>query len=114
MVIRAIALAQRPPVERSVGFRQIRDPSPVTGRAEVEDQAAINLVASGSGVEPVQLPGEAADLGADTLNITPVCLNTLLYRLELDLSEIDSVLHRDNDAARWRDLARQRHARIAA
>jgi alpha,alpha-trehalase len=62
-----------------------------------------------SGFDPT---GRFGPFGADILHIAPVCLNTLLYRMELDLAEIDTVLRNDADATRWRERARQRQARI--
>jgi alpha,alpha-trehalase len=64
-----------------------------------------------SGFDPT---GRFGPFGADTLDIAPVCLNTLLYRLEMDLAEIDGILRRDPDAARWRELAVRRQATIEA
>ena len=64
-----------------------------------------------SGFDPT---GRFGPFGADILDIAPVCLNTLLYRMELDLADIDSVLERGADAARWRALAGERQARIEA
>ncbi len=64
-----------------------------------------------SGFDPT---GRFGPFGVDILGIAPVCLNTLLYRMELDLADIDTALNRDADAARWRELARQRQARVEA
>jgi alpha,alpha-trehalase len=43
-----------------------------------------------------------------------VCLNTLLFAMENDLAEIDRILGRAADAARWAEEARQRAARVEA
>ena len=42
----------------------------------------------------------------------PVCLNTLLYQMELDLGMIDETLGRAAEARRWRERAQARKARI--
>jgi alpha,alpha-trehalase len=62
-----------------------------------------------SGFDPT---GRFGPFGADVTRYAPVCLNTLLYQLELDLAEIDGLLGRPTDAARWRLLAEARRARI--
>jgi alpha,alpha-trehalase len=62
-----------------------------------------------SGFDPT---GRFGPFGAETTQMAPVCLNTLLYRTERDLAEIDGVLGRPRDAARWDALARDRRARI--
>jgi alpha,alpha-trehalase len=60
-----------------------------------------------SGFDPT---GRFGPFGADVTRYAPVCLNTLLYLLELDLAEIDEVLGKDPAALRAR--AAERRARI--
>jgi alpha,alpha-trehalase len=62
-----------------------------------------------SGFDPT---GRFGPFGAETIRMAPVCLNTLLYRMERDLAEIDGRLGRSRDASRWDELARARQARI--
>ena len=62
-----------------------------------------------SGFDPT---GRFGPFGADVTRYAPVCLNTLLYQMELDLAEIDDLLGRPTDAARWRLRAEARRARI--
>jgi alpha,alpha-trehalase len=50
--------------------------------------------------------------GAGVIRFAPVCLNTLLYRLEQELAEIDGQLGRGADAAAWTARAAQRRALI--
>jgi alpha,alpha-trehalase len=64
-----------------------------------------------SGFDPT---GRFGPFGAEAARTVPVCLNTLLYRLELDLAAIDAVLGRAADAAAWRARADERRARIEA
>ena len=58
-----------------------------------------------SGFDPT---GRFGPFGADILHIAPVCLNTLLYRMEVDLAR-DRLRPwaSDADAARWREAARR-------
>jgi alpha,alpha-trehalase len=62
-----------------------------------------------SGFDPT---GRFGPFGAGTTHVTPVCLNTLLYELEMSLAFIDGELGRAADAARWRAQAETRAARI--
>jgi alpha,alpha-trehalase len=48
----------------------------------------------------------------DIIHYDPVCLNTLLYLMELQTAEIMGILGRADDAAVWRQRAQQRAARI--
>jgi alpha,alpha-trehalase len=64
-----------------------------------------------SGFDPT---GRFGPFGAEAARTIPVCLNTLLYRLELDLGAIDAELGRGRDAAAWRGRADERRARIEA
>ena len=50
--------------------------------------------------------------GADTHLYAPICLNSLLYKTETDLEEMSRLLNRPEDAARWREKARERRERI--
>ena len=50
--------------------------------------------------------------GAATHHYAPVCLNSLLYRTEKDMEEISSLLGHTQEAARWRELANERAARM--
>jgi alpha,alpha-trehalase len=50
--------------------------------------------------------------GASTHHYAPVCLNSLLYKTEQDLSEISSTLDRKQDAEDWRKRADDRKDRI--
>src|SRR5205085_7112199 len=50
--------------------------------------------------------------GSDTISYNPVCLNSLLYKMELDLAHMSTLLGRAEDAARFTTLARERAARI--
>ncbi|MGC2323292.1 MAG: trehalase family glycosidase [Terriglobales bacterium] len=50
--------------------------------------------------------------GAATEHYAPVCLNSLLYKTEKDMEEISLQLGRKPAAARWKQLASQRAARI--
>jgi alpha,alpha-trehalase len=60
-----------------------------------------------SGFDPT---GRFGPFGADVIRYAPVCLNTLLYLLELDLAEIDEALGKDPAAMRAR--AAERRMRI--
>jgi alpha,alpha-trehalase len=62
-----------------------------------------------SGFDPT---GRFGPFGAATTRYAPVCLNTLLYKMERDLAWIDATLGRDADADRWRALAEERADRI--
>jgi len=62
-----------------------------------------------SGFDPT---GRFGPFGADATRYAPVCLNTLLYQLEIDLAEIEGALGRAGEAARWRALAQARQERI--
>jgi len=64
-----------------------------------------------SGFDPTARFGP---FGAETTRLAPVCLNTLLYRTERDLAEIDGILGRPREAADWNALARTRQQRIEA
>ncbi|HLG99576.1 MAG TPA: trehalase family glycosidase [Bryobacteraceae bacterium] len=46
--------------------------------------------------------------GADVIHYNPVCLNSLLYVMEIQAGEILALLHRDNEAAMWRERAQTR------
>ncbi len=52
--------------------------------------------------------------GAAAQHFAPVCLNTLLYKEEKDLEEISRLLGRDEEAARWGQLAAARAKKIRA
>jgi alpha,alpha-trehalase len=62
-----------------------------------------------SGFDPTARFGP---FGAETARTVPVCLNTLLYACELDLAEIDRLLGRPADAARFTALADERRRRV--
>jgi alpha,alpha-trehalase len=62
-----------------------------------------------SGFDPT---GRFGPFGAEAARTVPVCLNTLLFRLEVDLGEIDGLLGRDGEAAAWRARADERRARV--
>jgi alpha,alpha-trehalase len=62
-----------------------------------------------SGFDPTDRFGP---FGAGTTRLVPVCLNTLLYAMEIDLAAIDGALGRGADA--WIAAAERRHARIDA
>jgi len=62
-----------------------------------------------SGFDPT---GRFGPFGADTIRYAPVCLNTLLYQMEMDLWAIDTELRRWADADRWSTLAEARKAQI--
>jgi alpha,alpha-trehalase len=51
---------------------------------------------------------------ADIIHYAPVCLNSLLYQMEVDAAAIYDTLGRDADARRWRTRARTRRDRINA
>ncbi len=64
-----------------------------------------------SGFDPT---GRFGPFGAETARTIPICLNTLLYRFELDLGEIEGILGRAPDAARFAALAEARRVRVEA
>jgi alpha,alpha-trehalase len=64
-----------------------------------------------SGFDPT---GRFGPFGAETTRIAPVCLNTLLYQMERDLAEIETVLGRPAEAAAWLTRARDRQGRVEA
>jgi alpha,alpha-trehalase len=51
--------------------------------------------------------------GVDTHHYAPVCLNSLLYKTEMDLAEVSRLLGQAGEAARWEEKARERAARIS-
>lgn len=53
-----------------------------------------------------------APYGASTHHFAPVCLNSLLYKTEVDLSHMSEVLGRKEDSGQWQERARQRRERI--
>ena len=50
--------------------------------------------------------------GSATHHYAPVCLNSLLYKMEKDLEQMSRWLGRNNDASQWNDRAEKRKARI--
>jgi alpha,alpha-trehalase len=50
--------------------------------------------------------------GADTHHYAPVCLNSLLYKTEVDLQHISLLLGREEDAREWERRAGERRRRI--
>ena len=48
----------------------------------------------------------------DIIHYDPVCLNSLLYLMELQIAEINTVLDRGTEAGVWRERARERAERI--
>ena len=44
----------------------------------------------------------------EIIHYTPVCLNTLLYQMEVDTAEIKQILGSQEESQRWRELAQQR------
>jgi alpha,alpha-trehalase len=50
--------------------------------------------------------------GAETHHYAPVCLNSLLYKTETDLSEMSRLLGQPDDAAQYEEKARQRREKI--
>lgn len=48
----------------------------------------------------------------DIIHYAPVCLNTLLYRMEVETAEILTILHRPKAAARWKRRAAARKQTI--
>jgi alpha,alpha-trehalase len=53
-----------------------------------------------------------APYGAGTHHFAPVCLNSLLYKTEVDLAYMSEVLGRKEDSGQWQERARQRRERI--
>ncbi len=49
---------------------------------------------------------------ADTHHYVPVCLNSLLYKTEMDLASMSETLGRKADASKWKEKAAKRHALI--
>jgi alpha,alpha-trehalase len=50
--------------------------------------------------------------GAGTHHFAPVCLNSLLYKTEVDLAEMSRILNRPNDAARWQQKSVERKEKM--
>lgn len=50
--------------------------------------------------------------GADTHHYAAVCLNSLLYKTEMDLAEMSGILGREADARTWRQKAEARRTAI--
>ena len=48
----------------------------------------------------------------DIIHYTPVCLNTLLYQMEVDTAEINEILGRQEESQQWKDRAQQRRELI--
>lgn len=48
--------------------------------------------------------------GGSTHHFAPVCLNSLLYKAEEDLAQIATILHKADEAAKWKQLAEARKA----
>lgn len=49
---------------------------------------------------------------ADTHHYAPVCLNSLLYKTEMDLASMSETLGRPAEASKWKEKAAKRHALI--
>ncbi len=62
-----------------------------------------------SGFDPSNRFGQ---FNVDIINYNPVCLNSLLYQMEIDLAEISRELGDENAARKWRELARRRAENI--
>lgn len=58
--------------------------------------------------------GRFGPFGAEAARTIPICLNTLLYELEVDLAEVDRILGYAAGTSRFPALARERRARIEA
>lgn len=58
-----------------------------------------------SGFDPTSRFGP---LGADIARYTPVCLNTLLYQMELDMAEIYQILSDNSANQEWQKIAEKR------
>ena len=65
----------------------------------------------GSGFGPSNRFGP---FNVDVIHYNPVCLNSLLYQMEVDAAGIAHILGRDNDSARWKKLAEKRAAQVNA
>lgn len=63
-----------------------------------------------SGFDPSDRFGR---FGVDVIHYLPVCLNTLLYQMELDLADIDALLGDAPAAQAFRERAARRGARIS-
>jgi len=50
--------------------------------------------------------------GVNTHHFAPVCLNSLLYKTEMDLAGMSLLLGQPQVAAEWKEKARERHERI--
>jgi alpha,alpha-trehalase len=50
--------------------------------------------------------------GVDAHHYAPVCLNSLLYKTEMDLEEMSRLLGRPEEARRWHEKALEQQARI--
>jgi alpha,alpha-trehalase len=50
--------------------------------------------------------------GVDTHHFAPVCLNSLLYKTEMDLEEMSRLLGRPEESRRWHEKALERQALI--
>ena len=50
--------------------------------------------------------------GADTQHYAPVCLNSLLYKTEIDLAEMSRILNRPQDSARWQQKSVERKEKM--
>jgi alpha,alpha-trehalase len=50
--------------------------------------------------------------GARTHHFAPVCLNSLLYKIETDLQQISAMLGKEKESAEWRQRAEQRKTAI--
>jgi alpha,alpha-trehalase len=48
----------------------------------------------------------------DIIHYAPVCLNVLLYQMELDTAQINGILGHDDIAQQWRDRAHERQHRV--
>ncbi len=62
-----------------------------------------------SGFDP---SGRFGPVGAETLEVIPVCLNALLYGMERDLGEIHEILGDVEEAAAWRERAKTRRRAV--
>lgn len=62
-----------------------------------------------SGFDPSNRFGQ---FSVDIINYNPVCLNSLLYRMEVDMAEISRELGDENAARKWRKLSRARAENI--
>jgi alpha,alpha-trehalase len=62
-----------------------------------------------SGFDPTNRFGP---FGSEILDLNPVCLNSLLFRMEEEMAQIAQALGRADDAAPWRARAEQRRERM--